>query len=387
MSERRFRQMMEKVTNFAIVFQDANGFIEEWNVGAENIFGWRHSEIIGQSVDKLFTPADREKAESKREMERAAKDGKAEDERWHLRRDGTLFYASGLMHAIFEEGVLSGFVKIVRDLTERVALQAALQDAKNLLHANVREGKSEVDQYYKVLTLQSDERERDIILHSALVRRVLITQEDERKRIARDLHDHCGQKLTALRLMIENLKGGLENDGNLRNRIEKLEVLAGDIDSNLSFMAWELRPAEIDDLGLEETLETFVSEWSEQFETPADMDFDLTEDTRLPSMVEINLYRIAQEALNNAAKYAQASAVKVSLARTDGSVVLTVEDNGVGFDPEERTRDGMGLGLIGMGERASLLQGKLDVRSAKGKGTTVRVAVPAVYKDAITAGL
>jgi len=378
---------MEKVTNFAIVFQDVNGIIQEWNIGAENLFGWSREEAVGQSIHLFFTPTDRESGEPEQEMSRAGAKGKAEDERWHLRRDGSLFYASGLLHAIYEEDLLTGYVKIVRDLTERVSLEAALQDARNFIDTKVVEKTSELDEYYKVLTLQSDKRERDIILHSALVRRVLITQEDERKRIARDLHDHLGQKLTGLRLMIANLKTALEKDEKLRNGFEKLGTLAEDIDSDLSFLVWELRPATIDELGLEDTLENFVREWSRQFGIPVDVEIEPISDIDLPSMVEINLYRIVQEAMNNIAKYASCTKVTVTLTKSDKTIHAIVKDNGVGFDPERMKSNGKGLGLIGMGERASILQGKLEIESAEGKGTTVRVQVPAVFVDAAAAGL
>src|SRR5436190_14729498 len=236
MSERRFKQLMEKVTNFAIIFKDTNGIIEEWNVGAENLFGWTREEAVGSSIQMIYTPQDRANGESEREMGTAAVEGKAEDERWHMCNDGSLFYASGLLHAIYEEAVLTGFVKIVRDLTERVSLEAALQDAKSLMAEKLEEKTGEFNQTFKVLTLEAARHERDNILHSALVRRVMITQEDERKRIARDLHDHFGQKLTALRLRMAGFKAGIDGDPEIRNEFEDLETLANDLDSDVSFL-------------------------------------------------------------------------------------------------------------------------------------------------------
>ncbi|MFL6468036.1 MAG: PAS domain-containing sensor histidine kinase [Pyrinomonadaceae bacterium] len=385
MSERRFNQLMEKVTNFAIIFKDTNGIIEEWNVGAENIFGWTREEAIGKSIQMIYTPTDRANGESQREMQTAAAEGKAEDERWHTRHDGSLFYASGLLHAIYEEGVLTGFVKIVRDLTQRVSLEAALHDAKNQMAAKLEEKTDEFNKTFKVLTLEAARRERDSILHSALVRRVMMTQEDERKRIARDLHDQFGQKLTALRLRMAGLKAEIGEDSELRDRLERLEILANDLDSDVSFLAWELRPATIDELGLETTLDNFIDEWSQQFEIAAEFNLARSAKKRLASVLEINLYRIAQEALNNIAKYAKASNVNVTLTDVDHSVALTVKDDGVGFDPDEERGEERGLGLVGMGERAAILQGRLEIESAKGKGTTVRVQVPALYDEADSA--
>lgn len=380
MSERRFRHLMDKVTNFAILFKDTNGIIQEWNVGAENIFGWKRDEIIGKSILTIYTPEDRANQISEKEMTEAAATGVAEDERWHLRKDGSLFYASGLLHSIYEDGVLTGFVKIVRDLTERVSLEAALADAKTMMQASI-ERTAKIDEQYKVLKLEADRRERDNILHSALVRRVMITQEDERKRISRDLHDHLGQKLTALRLRVELLKNQVTRNEELQAQIHNLESLARDIDSEVDFLAWELRPAAIDELGLEVALSNFVSEWSRHFGIDASVDLAKGAKRRLAAAAEINLYRIAQEALNNVAKYANATKVDVTLAEEDDVIALIVEDDGIGFDPESKTEQEKGLGLLGMGERAAILQGELKIESGGGQGTKIRARIPAMYHD------
>lgn len=371
---------MDAVTNFAILFKDTNGIIQEWNVGAENIFGWKREEAIGKSILTIYTPEDRANQISEMEMTTAAETGVSEDERWHMKKDGSLFYASGLLHAIYEEGVLTGFVKIVRDLTERVSLEAALADAENMMRTSV-ERTAKMDEQFKILKLESDRRERDNILHSALVRRVMITQEDERKRISRDLHDHLGQKLTALRLRVEVLKNEVERNEKLQEHIQLLEKLARDIDDEVDFLAWELRPASIDELGLEAALSKFVNEWSRHFGVLAKLDLERAAKKRLAAAAEINLYRIAQEALNNVAKYAKATTVNVTLAEEFDVIALTVEDDGVGFDPELETVKEKGLGLLGMGERAAILQGELKIESAGGKGTKIHASIPAMYYE------
>ena len=380
MSERRFRQIMDAVTNFAILFKDVNGIIKEWNIGAENIFGWKREEIIGKSVLTIYTPEDRTNQISEKEMTLAAANGVSEDERWHLKKDGSLFYASGLLHSIYEEGVLTGYVKIVRDLTERVSLEAELAEAQNMMQASV-ERTARMNEANKVLTLEADRRERDHILHSALVRRVMITQEDERKRISRDLHDHLGQKMTALRLRVEVLKNEIRENEELLEHIQHLEQLARDVDAEVDFLAWELRPAAIDELGLEAALDNFVKEWSRHFEIASEFIAARSAQRRLAAAAEINLYRIAQEALNNVVKYANATRVNVTLAEEDDIIALVVEDDGVGFDPEEEANRKQGLGLIGMGERAAILQGELKIESGNGKGTKIHARIPAIYQD------
>jgi PAS domain S-box-containing protein len=371
---------MEQVTNFAILFKDPNGIVEDWSVGAERIFGWPRDEMIGKSVEIIYTPEDRTNRISPLEMETAAANGVSADERWHLRKDGSLFYASGLLHAIYDGPDLTGYVKIVRDLTERVALEAQLAEARNLVEMSSRET-TRLDTAYKTLSIEADRRQSDNILHSALVRRVMITQEDERKRISRDLHDHLGQKLTALRLRMEIMSHELEEQPELKQKFLQVQEMAKEIDAEVDFLAWELRPAAIDELGLEVTLQNFIDEWSRLSNVDADFVAKRTSSRRLAAPAEINLYRIAQEALNNILKFAQASRVQVALADDDGWVELIVEDDGVGFDPPRQVDGPRGLGLIGMGERAAILQGELKIDSASGKGTVVCARVPAIYQE------
>ena len=100
----RFQQLMEKVTNFAIIFKNVEGIIEEWNIGAQRLFGYSRQEAIGQSIEIIYTPEDRAAGVPEQEMLTAAQRNQekvAEDDRWHLRKDGTRFYASGLLHALF----------------------------------------------------------------------------------------------------------------------------------------------------------------------------------------------------------------------------------------------------------------------------------------------
>ena len=380
MSERRYKALMEQVTNFAILFKDVNGIIQDWSVGAERIFGWPRDEIIGKSIETVYTPEDRVNGISTLEMETAAKTGVSEDERWHLRKDGSLFYASGLLHPIIDGTELTGFVKIVRDLTERVSLEAELAESRNMIAVTTEET-SRLDEAYKTLSIEADKRESDNILHSALVRRVMITQEDERKRISRDLHDHLGQKLTALRIQFGLLNKQIDGNQDLQQKFSTIQDLAKEIDEEVDFLAWELRPAAIDELGLEVTLENFLEEWSRLSKIDAEFVVNRESGRRLAAPAEINLYRIAQEALNNVLKYANATKVEVTLADEDDQVELVVKDDGVGFDPDEHIDGSKGLGLIGMGERAAILQGELKIHSSAGNGTLVYARIPAIYQD------
>ena len=159
-----------------------------------------------------------------------------------------------------------------------------------------------------------------------------------------------------------------------------MQALAERIDAEVDFLAWELRPTALDDLGLTAALTNFVKEWSSHYHIPADAHVTGfgSGSLRLPPEVETCLYRIAQEALNNVYKHAQAARVSVVLERRDGDAVLVVEDDGVGFDGADVAswQGDRGIGLVGMRERAALLGGSVEFESAPGKGTTIFARVP-----------
>jgi signal transduction histidine kinase len=139
-------------------------------------------------------------------------------------------------------------------------------------------------------------------------------------------------------------------------------------------LAWELRPTALDDLGLRAALTNYVQDWSNRVSIPARLHTSGLLDERLAPDVETALYRIAQEALNNAAKYSRARRVEVMLERRSDSILLVVEDDGVGFEADADDTGG-GFGLVGMKERAALVGGSLEIESAPGQGTSVLVRI------------
>ena len=280
-------------------------------------------------------------------MDTALETGRSEDERWHVRKDGSQFWASGVMQPLRTDTNVTGFVKICRDQTDKLAAEGAARERK-------------------------------------MLQRLVTTQEDERKRIARDLHDTLGQQLTALRLKLEAVKANYGAEPAMIKGIDETQMMAKKIDDDISFLTWELRPTALDNLGLRNALASYVAEWSKNFEIPAEFHSTRLSKARLEPEVEVNLYRIAQEALNNVVKHARAKKVSVLLEFNKGEAVLVIEDDGRGFNPKARARrtdTGSGLGLIGMRERASLFGGKLAIESARGKGTTVIARVPAKFVE------
>ncbi len=256
--------------------------------------------------------------------------------------------------------------------------ERALQSARNDLELRVSERTQELASANAALGLEVDERRAGEDRVKNLLKRLVTIQEDERRRIARDLHDHLGQQMTALRLNLEGLKTTSESGRQLRDRIEQTDRIAERLDADVEFLAWELRPAGLDDIGLPGALSKFLREWSNHYGIAAELHVTGLDRQRLGQETETSLYRIAQEALNNIFKHARAARADVLLERRDGQVVMIIEDDGVGFDPTATLRqsDDRGLGVIGMHERAALAGGTLDIESEVGKGTTIFVRVP-----------
>jgi two-component system sensor histidine kinase UhpB len=208
-----------------------------------------------------------------------------------------------------------------------------------------------------------------------LSQQILQAQEEERARIARELHDEAAQWLTSLlirqRLLLRNLPP------EMRPEVEELQRMTAAALEHLRRIAMELRPAILDDLGLVEALRWQAEEFQKQTGVPITLRVQGRIE-RLPRQAELVLYRVAQEALTNIARHARATRVEVTLNCSTEHLELFIADDGVGFDPEAVRRSrARSLGLIGMAERLALIGGTLEIDSAPGKGTRIRARVPA----------
>jgi PAS domain S-box-containing protein len=207
--------------------------------------------------------------------------------------------------------------------------------------------------------------------------RLVFAQEDERRRIAREMHDQFGEQLTALALRIRMLKEASAGHDDWRAHVESIEAIAQRHDRDVDTLVWELRPTALDDLGLRAALANYVLDWSSRAGVSATLHTSGLLDDRLAPDAETALYRIAQEALTNVAKHARAGNVDIILERRADNVLLIIEDDGVGFDPASTGGAGQGFGLVGMQERAGLVGAMLEIESSAGKGTTVLVRMAA----------
>lgn len=259
-------------------------------------------------------------------------------------------------------------------LSETDAVARSLHDAGEELRRGAAELRDSEQRYRTLaadLARANQERQR-------LLQRTVDAQEGERQRIARELHDSLAQYLTAIRLGLNEIDKSSGPDAAAAPKLLALKQLTTEVGHEISRMARELRPTVLDDLGLQSAIAQYLDEWQER----SDIGFDLQvhlDGQRLPRPTETTLYRVAQEAIINVVKHAEASHAGIILEANDDQVRMIVEDNGRGFSLQEGGPPGEGVqrfGLIGMRERLALVSGTLEIETAPGAGTTLFITVP-----------
>jgi PAS domain S-box-containing protein len=364
-SEEHFRLLVENVTECALFQVDCEGRISGWNPGAERTFGYTQEEILGKPFDLLFSEEDRAAGWPGNDL-KLAFDGCAENERWVVRKDGTHLYARWFSSTLRDvHGQIAGLVKILRDDTDR--------KLKDDLKARAGELEREYLQaQFEKATSALESTKEDL---KALAGNLLTVQEEERRRIARELHDDLAQRLAMLLVGLTGLKNSVPVDFlEARDELSRLEQQTSALSNDVRGLSYQLHPSLLDDLGLAAALDNLVEEFrsagTHQFTFEAD---EIEGTLSLP--VAGALYRIAQEAMRNISKHAASGFVAVRLKQHEQKLILSISDSGPGFDPEvERGR--RGLGIISMAERAILIGGTLTISSKVGGQTTVTVAVP-----------
>lgn len=233
--------------------------------------------------------------------------------------------------------------------------------------------------------LQSNVRQEKLVgalkekeeLQSVFLNKMIRIQEEERKKISRELHDETSQSLTSiivgLRMLAEQVQGSGERETILQMRDLAVTTLEAVHD-----MAVQLRPVLLDDLGLVAAAQKYIANYSKQYKILMNIEFNILSRERFANEIEIALYRILQEALTNIVKHAKATQVWVSLFKRQNKLVLMIADNGVGFNLElfKSTHSRTSLGIYGMGERVSLVDGTFEIKSDIGQGTKILVEIP-----------
>jgi two-component system sensor histidine kinase UhpB len=219
---------------------------------------------------------------------------------------------------------------------------------------------------------------------SHLLRRLASAQEEEQRRISRELHDQIGQTVTGLSLGLKALEQGLARSSigeATAGQVRWLEQLAAQIGRDIHRTASDLRPTAIDDLGIFKAIEAYVADWQERYGIRVDIQ-TFGRDDSIPADAAAVIYRLVQEGLTNVLKHASAGKVSIVLETKSAGLALVLEDDGIGFDPEDFSRMASavgrtsGLGLSGMKERVALLGGTIAIESASGKGSTIFVQIP-----------
>lgn len=231
--------------------------------------------------------------------------------------------------------------------------------------------------YYEGMVLDITRRKLSEKERFELLGRLVTAQEDEQRRISRELHDQMGQSLAALLLGLRSITD-LADSEEAKGQIVRLETIANRIAEEMHTLTRELRPTALDDFGLDSAISNYTQEWSQQTNIRVDFHANGMLDQRFDSQLETAIYRIVQEALNNVLKHAKAKSVSVILRKTGSNLSLIVEDDGVGFDAEALLKTPVRhrrFGLLGMRERVTLVGGSLNIESTRGVGTTIMVHV------------
>ena len=210
---------------------------------------------------------------------------------------------------------------------------------------------------------------------SELLRGTVARQEAERQRLARELHDALGQYLAVMSMKLELFGRSAADASPQKASLEELKTLTAKVGDEVNRLAWELRPAALDDIGLESAIRHFVDDWARRSGLRFDLHFALKRQ-RLPTEVETALYRILQEAVTNVVKHAAARTVGVILKASPAEVVMIIEDDGNGFEPGSLPGAGSArLGLLGMRERIAAVRGGMEIETSPGEGTTLIIRV------------
>lgn len=371
-SESKYRLLMEQASD-GIHTYDPRGNIIETNSKLCEMLGYTREELLRLNVKDLIPPDDLASAPLRFDELQAGRT--LLTERSLRRRDGT-FLPVEISGRMIRDGVLQS---IVRDISERKRVEEELRRAYDELERRVEERTAELARTNETLKAEIAERLRAGEARKELLRRLVTAQEDERRRISRELHDQLGQRLTALMMGLKALDTDSYGRRSALDGLQRLQELTDELSREAHTIAWRLRPAALDDLGLHTALHNYAEDWAGRSRVRVDFHAAGFESGRLPPAHETALYRIAQEALTNIHKHARADRVSIIMERRADHVLAVIEDDGEGFDVEalmELSPRRRNLGLMGMRERAALLGGTLDVESTPGAGTSVFVRIP-----------
>jgi PAS domain S-box-containing protein len=386
-SERRYRQLFDNAAE-VIYAHELDGRLTWVNRAAEDTTGYRRDEMLGMNILDLVAPEDR--AETRDVLDRAAR-GEPVPSPYEfdvITRDGGRVTLEVSWRPVTRDGKPVALQAIAHNLTQRKHAEAELRQAC----AALEHRGAELSRTVAVLNEHIIERrngEAQLRASQAQLRalstRLLCAQEQERRRIAREIHDDLGQALTALRLDVAWLGRRVEAAAPAtREKLARMGQLVDATVESVQAIARDLRPPILDDVGIAAAIEWQAKEFERHTGISCRVRLS-RDDIELDADRSIALFRLVQEALTNVARHAYATRVTIALTEMGDTLLIVVRDNGRGMARNVELRTGA-LGLLGMRERIHLCGGRLRIRSRPGKGTVVRAQIPLLETTAHVTG-
>jgi PAS domain S-box-containing protein len=356
-----FRLLVEGIRDYAIFVLDPDGRVLTWNPGAQNLKGYAKEEIVGQHFSKFYPAEAVASGWPQRELALAQKEGRFADEGWRVRKDGTTFWASVIISTLHApDGSLAGFAKVTQDLTERRKVDEHVQT----LNQELRQRVTELDESRRLIELRTLELQK-------LSARLLNVQDEERRRIARELHDDLGQQLVALKMELSKIGGG-------GKALDEANQLADSAVASVRNLSYLLHPPLLDEAGLRAALHWYVDGMAQRSKIQITLTITPPIFSRLSKDIETTIFRVVQESLTNIYKYSGSENARVEIDKQPDSVLVRVRDFGRGIAQNviahSRTPT-MGVGITGMRERVRQFGGELTVTRAE-PGTLVEARIP-----------
>jgi PAS domain S-box-containing protein len=363
----------------AIITKSLDGVITSWNKSAERLFGHTSEEAVGKHIF-LIIPEDRRDEEARilQQLKRGERVDHFETKR--CRKDGTLIDLSLTISPVKDEsGRIAGASKIARDITQSKEIERTLRQSEEKLRVLTDSLEAQVH----ARTTELEQRNSDILDQAEQLRelsnRLLKTQDDERRHIARELHDSAGQIIAALGMNLASLSQRASNNPGLAKALEDTQNLLQQLNREIRTTSYLLHPPLLDENGLAQAIQWYMQGLKDR--SGLDVDLIVSDDFgRLPPDLELSIFRIVQESLTNIHRHSGSKAGTIRLSRGPDSISLQIQDQGKGLSAKklaEIKAHRSGIGLTGMRERVRHFNGQMDIRS-NGSGTTISVDLPFV---------